>query len=309
MQTQYIYKITNMLNDKIYIGQSIDKKGRWKQHKYSAKRDEPVQYIHHAMKKYGVENFKFEVIDFAFNQWQADCLEINYIQQYNATDKQFGFNIETGGHHAPMTKETIAKIKQWYVDHPEYVAKLSEKMTGNTFSLGTTHSQEYKDFMSNFMKEYAENNPDFGFQGNEIQFYWDNISPEAKQKRLDNILPQLSEARQQPNSRATGMKLSEKHKQALLEGAKNHVITDEERQRRSLSQMGKKASEETKQLQSVKAKARGLSPKCTTKGTGRFTPEQIATIRNSTKSNRALALEYGVKHSTIGQIKRQEIYT
>jgi GIY-YIG catalytic domain. len=58
----YLYRITNQLNGKVYIGQSNNKR-RWSQHKYFAKHPEQTgQYIHNAMAKYGVENFIFEVI-------------------------------------------------------------------------------------------------------------------------------------------------------------------------------------------------------------------------------------------------------
>ena len=55
-----IYKITNKINNKIYIGQSIDIKERWKQHFYKAYNKKESGYnsaIHQAFRKYGYENF------------------------------------------------------------------------------------------------------------------------------------------------------------------------------------------------------------------------------------------------------------
>jgi hypothetical protein len=49
----YIYKITNILNDKIYIDQTIQPKIRWRTHKHLAKHQKTNQYIHKAMNKYG----------------------------------------------------------------------------------------------------------------------------------------------------------------------------------------------------------------------------------------------------------------
>lgn len=54
-----IYKITNQVNGKIYIGQSTCIEERWKQH-INKHRD---TYIHQAIVKYGVENFKFEIVE------------------------------------------------------------------------------------------------------------------------------------------------------------------------------------------------------------------------------------------------------
>ena len=94
----YLYRITNRLNGKIYIGQTVDDKRRWIAHQSYAKNPERTgQYIHRSMSKYGIENFTYEVIDFAFNRWQADCLEENYIQRYESRDKNKGYNRAPGG--------------------------------------------------------------------------------------------------------------------------------------------------------------------------------------------------------------------
>lgn len=113
----YIYKITDTLNNKIYIGQSKEHTGRWKQHMYFAKHPEKTgQYIHRAMNKYGVENFTYEIIDFAQNQWQADCIEDNLIALHNSRNKEYGYNLMRGGN------LTSGK------DHPSYGKKQSAEI-------------------------------------------------------------------------------------------------------------------------------------------------------------------------------------
>ncbi len=54
-----IYQIPNNINGKIYIGQSIDIKRRWNQHKYG----KGSIILKNAIKKYGINNFKFEVLE------------------------------------------------------------------------------------------------------------------------------------------------------------------------------------------------------------------------------------------------------
>lgn len=93
-----IYKITNKVNGKIYIGQSIDILKRWYDHKYKSFYENDVSYnspIHSAIRKYGVQNFIFEIIE-ECNENVLDELEIKYIQQYNSLVPN-GYNVSTGG--------------------------------------------------------------------------------------------------------------------------------------------------------------------------------------------------------------------
>jgi group I intron endonuclease len=53
-----IYQVKCVVNNKIYIGQSIDIIRRWNQHKYG----KGNIILRNAIKKYGVENFEFTII-------------------------------------------------------------------------------------------------------------------------------------------------------------------------------------------------------------------------------------------------------
>lgn len=54
-----IYSVTNTLNNKVYVGQSIDVERRWKQHKYG----KGNLILRNAIKKHGIDNFKFEILE------------------------------------------------------------------------------------------------------------------------------------------------------------------------------------------------------------------------------------------------------
>ena len=87
MVSHYIYKITNLINEKIYVGKSKNPKVRWRQHKsHSQKRNTKLYY---AMRKYGIENFIFEVLE-ECNENTINDKEIYYISSlnpyYNMTD-------------------------------------------------------------------------------------------------------------------------------------------------------------------------------------------------------------------------------
>ena len=93
----YIYKTTNLVNNKIYIGQ------------HKASTFEPQKYIgsgvilDNAIKKYGLENFKNELICICYSKEELDAKEVYYINLYNSTNRLIGYNIQTGGLSNPTT--------------------------------------------------------------------------------------------------------------------------------------------------------------------------------------------------------------
>ncbi len=87
-----IYKITNLINQKSYIGQSIDIKRRWRDHRRCAKTEDNCLY--RAIRKYGVDNFSFEVIK-ECSPKELDELERYYIKLYDTYYN--GYNSTLGG--------------------------------------------------------------------------------------------------------------------------------------------------------------------------------------------------------------------
>lgn len=85
-----IYKITNLINGKKYVGQSIHIERRWKEHIYQNRNSA----IHQAIEKYGVENFNFEIIE-ECPQSQLDEREIFWIKHFNSYEN--GYNLTPGG--------------------------------------------------------------------------------------------------------------------------------------------------------------------------------------------------------------------
>lgn len=105
-----IYKITNTLNNKIYIGQTkLKLVKRWNGHVSDSKR---CNYrLANAIAKYGEENFKKEIIvEGDFNKALTDELETHYIRLYNSKHRDIGYNIKDGGNSVEMSDETKQKI-------------------------------------------------------------------------------------------------------------------------------------------------------------------------------------------------------
>lgn len=88
-----IYKITNLVNGKVYIGQTIHPiERRWYQHK-KVKCD---SLIHKAIVKYGEENFTIEEIDSAVDSDDLNDKEVFWIAHYNSLAPN-GYNLGAGG--------------------------------------------------------------------------------------------------------------------------------------------------------------------------------------------------------------------
>ncbi len=86
-----IYKIQNLINNKIYIGQSTDIKTRWYKHKCA----QDDFYIHRALRKYGINNFSFDIIEECKKE-ELNKKEKYYINLYNSLIPN-GYNMIDGG--------------------------------------------------------------------------------------------------------------------------------------------------------------------------------------------------------------------
>lgn len=107
-----IYKATNLINNKVYIGQTTKTlEERMKRHKQDSKKLDT--YFYRAIRKYGWENFKWEIIhDNIQTEDELDNLEAYYISLYDSFDnKEKGYNTQSGGKHFKVTQEEKLKRK------------------------------------------------------------------------------------------------------------------------------------------------------------------------------------------------------
>lgn len=93
-----IYKATNIQNNKVYIGQTVGLlKNRINGHISESKRNVQNNKFHNAILKYGVDSFRWEIIDKANSKDELNKLEIFYINLYNSTKDEYGYNTQLGG--------------------------------------------------------------------------------------------------------------------------------------------------------------------------------------------------------------------
>jgi len=125
-----IYKITNTINKKIYIGQS-----KYDNPKYLGS----GVYIIKSVKKYGKENFGREVLEVCDNQKLADEREKFWIKELRSQENKIGYNVASGGSSYIMNKDIAKKISE--ILKGKYVGK-------NSFRYGIKLTEEHKKCIS-----------------------------------------------------------------------------------------------------------------------------------------------------------------
>jgi group I intron endonuclease len=147
-----IYKVSNLVNGKVYIGKtSRGMEQRKKEHLNESSKNKNNIVFHKAIRKYGINSFKWEIIDSATNEEELNKKEQYWISIYNSyiQDKQSnGYNMSLGG-------EGQLGFKQ----SKEHIRKSSDtrKRNGSArgSNSGSTNFSEY-DVMQ--IKELLKNN-------------------------------------------------------------------------------------------------------------------------------------------------------
>jgi group I intron endonuclease len=88
-----VYKYTNTINGKMYVGQTKDQRNRKNNHKWKSN---PCTAMAHAIEKYGWDAFVYEVLVDGLTVEEANRLEVQYIKELN-TMAPNGYNLAPGG--------------------------------------------------------------------------------------------------------------------------------------------------------------------------------------------------------------------
>lgn len=185
---QGIYKIRNKINEKYYVGSSINVERRWGEHQRGLNEGSYNKfnpYLQNAWNKYGRENFIFKIAEEIENEGDLRSIEQEYLDKgfelgilYNTA------RIAGGGNLGPEVNQRISKnhADQWGINNPMYgkhhteetCAKIS-KNNARGFS-GKHHTE------GSLAKMSGENNPMYGKTGKDNPFYGRHHTEEWKQK-------------------------------------------------------------------------------------------------------------------------------
>ena len=106
-----VYKITNLINGKNYIGSSVNVEKRWKKHIQCSKNVNDYKYnypLYQAFRKYGINNFSFEIIKDDFNSVEEmQQYEYEMIIYYNSYTNGYNQTLNTNSNH--IANENLQK--------------------------------------------------------------------------------------------------------------------------------------------------------------------------------------------------------
>jgi group I intron endonuclease len=192
MSYGYIYKTTNLINGRLYIGQ---RKGTFTPEYLGS-----GKIIKIAIKQYGKNNFRLEVLAFATTYQMLNGLEMKYIYEYRQIfGDRFLYNITDGGGGSSgriFSEESKKKMRlSWIGRKPKILSDDHKKKIGLS-QFGKKLSEEHRKNLS------------LGMKGKKHK----PMSEETKNKlRLANI----------------GKKLSDEHKRKVGEGNKGRKLSDD----------------------------------------------------------------------------------
>ncbi|WP_346938184.1 NUMOD3 domain-containing DNA-binding protein [uncultured Clostridium sp.] len=189
-----IYVIKNMVNKKVYVGQTtIGFKARYDNTDWWKKTHNT--HLKSSVNKYGVENFEvIEEFDIAYSLEELNKKEIYWINFYNSNNRKYGYNKKEGGSRGKHSIESIEKMKKAHFGaklSKETKQKMSEVRKGKRLGkdnpmygknpLKFMSEDDYNKLMqikSNNM--IGENNPMHGAYGELNPFYGKEHSDKTK---------------------------------------------------------------------------------------------------------------------------------
>lgn len=181
----FIYQIKNLVNNKLYIGQTTrplhkriyEYKSAFNLNKFHN------QHLLNAFNKYGWDNFEFKIIDSGTTIDELNEKEIYYIKKFNTTNKSIGYNISDGGRNSIPTIETLEKMSR---------SHLGKKQSNNWINkriaiAGTDEAKKYGRKKTNEEKKYlSDNSPKYWLGKNRDNNTKEKISNTIKEKGLSD---------------------------------------------------------------------------------------------------------------------------
>ena len=156
-----IYKYTNIVNGKVYIGLSTNVDKRENYHYEATYNENDGRYKNHlysAMRKYGYDKFKFEILEECPKEKLRER-ERYYINLYQSNDREKGYNLTQGGEHGEHYTRNVYKVDIKTGEIVEKFRSVSEADrsiggAGNVSSACRYKTRQAKGFLWRYADEY-----------------------------------------------------------------------------------------------------------------------------------------------------------
>lgn len=243
-----IYKIINLINKKVYIGQTIQ--GFKDRYRNNLENNTHNIHLKNAIHKYGIENFEIDKkFDIAFSKEELDIKEKCWICIYDSINPKYGYNKQTGGANGIPNEETRKKqgvISKKLWQNEEYRNKIYKN---------NIHNEDIQKKKSKLMS--GTNNPMYGKNiytnksAEELKLIKIKLSLRSKKQWRDekyrNYMSELAKGRNpyvnktDEEMKIIRLKMSRNH--ADINGEKNpnyqNYWTEEQKQEASKKMIGR----------------------------------------------------------------------
>lgn len=108
------------------------------------------EYMHRAIKKYGWENIEHIILFDGLSEEDACEIEKSLIKKYRTNEKEFGYNIESGGQCSNLVESTKQKLREAHIGKSAS-EETREKMRASRNRFISENPEEYKKIMENMM--------------------------------------------------------------------------------------------------------------------------------------------------------------
>lgn len=229
-----VYLITNLVNGKKYVGQTVKNvRNRWKNHKSSARRGHK-SVICDAIRKHGHLSFSVKILCRCYSRPELDLMEDLHIVLHKTIHKPFGYNRRRGGGAGTFSEETRRMISERQIGRklpPEWCEAIGNSHRGVKLNVSEEVREQRRQFLT----------------GNKFGAF--PRSPEQRarmgHKHTTEEILKRNATRKSNNHDFSGEKNSffgKKHTEETKEKMRNRVVSEETCRKISESKQGEKGS-------------------------------------------------------------------